>query len=109
MQSQREHNSEDGREIEKLNGANDQKGKESVEYAARIRAYEYDIAKSLSRIEDLSRIIDQKNYDLKNKEATLVEAEKEVLTLKSQQTSYQKELEHLKALDERYRSENADL
>ena len=57
----------------------------------------------MSRIEDLSRIIDQKSYDIKNKEATLAEAEKEVANLKLQQANYQKELEHLKALDERYR------
>lgn len=63
----------------------------------------------MARIDDLNRIIDQKTYDLKSKEATLAEAESEVHKLKAQQASYQKELEHLKSLEERYRLENTDL
>ena len=105
----RERNREDAAEIDRLNAQNDQRGKESVELAARIRAIEYDISKSLARIDDLNRIIDQKTYDLKSKEATLAEAEGEVHKLKAQQASYQKELEHLKSLEERYRLENTDL
>ena len=54
-----------------------------MELAARIRAIEYDISKSLARIDDLSRIIDQKAYDLKSKEATLADAESEVHKLKA--------------------------
>ena len=88
---------------------NDSKGKESVDLAARIRALEYDISKSLSRIDDLNRIIDQKSYELKTKETSLSESESEVLKLKSQQSNYSAELEHLRALEERYIKENADL
>jgi hypothetical protein len=54
-------------------------------------------------------VIDQKSYELKQKEGTLAEGENEVLKLKSQQANYQAELEHLKALEDRYRQENADL
>lgn len=92
-----------------MNIQNDLKGKESVDLAARIRSLEYDISKSLSRIDDLNRVIDQKSYELKQKEGTLAEGENEVLKLKSQQANYQAELEHLKALEDRYRQENADL
>jgi hypothetical protein len=53
-----------------------------VDLAARIRALEYDIAKSLSRVDELNRVIDQKSYDLKNKELALAEAESEVMKLK---------------------------
>ena len=67
-----------------MNAQNDQKGKESVDLAARIRALEYDIAKSLSRIDELNRVIDQKSYDLKAKENGLAEAENDVLKLKAQ-------------------------
>ena len=63
---------------------NDQKGKESVDLAAKIRTLEYDISKSLSRIDDLNRLIDQKSYDLKTKDTSLGEAENEVLKLKAQ-------------------------
>ena len=54
----RERNREDSLEIDKLNLVNDQRGKESVELASRIRAIEYDISKALARIDDLNRIID---------------------------------------------------
>jgi len=80
-----------------------------VEHAARIRALEYDISKSLSRIDDLNRILDQKSHDLRGKETGLKDSENEMTKLKSQQSNYSKELEHLRALEERYRNENADL
>ena len=99
----RERNRDDSGEIDKLNLQVDQKGKESVEYAAKIRAIEYDISKALGRIDDLNRVLDDKSFALKNKETALVDAESELHKLKSQQTSYQKELDHLRALDERYR------
>jgi hypothetical protein len=54
----RERNREDSIEIDKLNVQNDQHGKESVDLAAKIRTLEYDISKSLSRIDDLNRLID---------------------------------------------------
>ena len=105
----RDRNREDAQEIDRMNAQNDQKGKESVDLAARIRTLEYDISKSLSRIDDLNRIIDQKSYDLKTKDSTLAEAENEVLKLKAQQQNYHQELEHLKTLEERYKQENTDL
>ena len=64
----RERNRDDAIEIDKLNQQNDQKGKESVELNGKIRSLEYDIAKSLSRIDELNRVIDQKSYELKSKE-----------------------------------------
>jgi len=59
------------------------KGKESVEYAAKIRAIEYDISKALGRIDDLNRVLDDKTFALKNKEAALVDAETELHKLKN--------------------------
>lgn len=109
LQNLRERNREDSIEIDKLNTQVESKGKESVEFAAKIRAIEYDISKSLARIDDLNRVLDDKAFALKNKEAALVDAESELLKLRAQQASYQKELEHLRSLDERYRNENADI
>ena len=54
----RDRNREDSSEIDRLNVQNDNKGKESMDLSGRIRALEYDISKSLSRIDDLNRIID---------------------------------------------------
>jgi len=39
----------------------------------------------------------------------LVDAETELHKLKNQQVAYQKELDHLRTLDERYRAENTDV
>lgn len=79
----RDRNREDASEIERLNVQNDQKGKESVELTGKIRGLEYDIAKSLSRIEELNRVLDQKTYELKTKEQQLQEAESEEIKLKT--------------------------
>lgn len=84
LQNLRERNREDSIEIDKLNTQVESKGKESVEFAAKIRAIEYDISKSLARIDDLNRVLDEKAFALKNKEAALVDAESELLKLRAQ-------------------------
>jgi chromosome segregation ATPase len=57
----------------------------------------------------LNKLIDSKTYDLKNKEAQLVDCEGEIIQLKNQVVSFQNELKHLKNLEEKYRHENTDL
>jgi len=54
----REYNREESSQIDSFNSQVDQKGKESVDHSARIRALEYDISKSLARIDDLTRLYD---------------------------------------------------
>lgn len=83
LQNLRERNREDANEIDKLNSQVESKGKESVEYAAKIRAIEYDISKALGRIDDLNRVLDEKTFALKNKEAALIDAESELVKLRS--------------------------
>jgi chromosome segregation ATPase len=109
LQLLKERNRDDAIEIDKLAQQVDHKNKESVEYASRIRSIEHEISKALQRIDDLNRILDEKAHALKVKEAALIDAENELHKLRAQQAAYQKELDHLKALDERYRQENADL
>lgn len=105
----RERNRQDAEEIDKLNGANEMKSRESAELTAQTRTLEYDISKQLARIDDLNKLIDSKTFDLKGKEAQLVECEGEIIQLKNQVVSFQNELNHLKALEEKYRNENVDL
>lgn len=83
LQNLRERNREDANEIDKLNSQVESKGKESVEYAAKIRAIEYDISKALGRIDDLNRVLDEKTFALKNKEAALIDAESELVKLRA--------------------------
>lgn len=109
LQALRDRNREDAAEIDKLSHQVDLKGKESVELAAKIRQIEYEIQKALARIDELTRVLDEKTFLLKSKEAALADAENELHKLRGQQASYQKELEHLRQLDERYRQENGEL
>jgi hypothetical protein len=83
LQKIRERNHEDSNEIERLNLENDSKGKESVQMTAMIRSLEYDISKSLGKIDDLQRVIDQKSQDISVKESQLVEVEQDAVKLKS--------------------------
>ena len=79
----RERNRDDSIEIDKLTVQVEIKSKESVDYAAKIRAVEYDISKALGRIDELSRVLDDKSFALKNKEAALIDAESELHKLKN--------------------------
>jgi hypothetical protein len=54
----RQYNTDESLEIERINQLVDQRKREGDEFAARIRSIEYDISKSLTRIDDLSRIFD---------------------------------------------------
>ena len=105
----RERNRQDAEEIDKLNFQNEGKSKESADLTAQTRTLEYDISKQLARIDDLNKLIDTKTFDLKNKEAQLVDCEGEIIQLKNQVVSFQNELNHLKSLEEKYRNENNDL
>lgn len=59
-----------------------------MDHAAKIRGLEYDISKSLNKVDELNRLIDQKSMDLKQKEAQLGDAEADVIKLKSQQANF---------------------
>ena len=98
----RDYNRDEQAEIERIILAVELRKKEGDEFAARIRSIEYDISKSLTRIDDLTRIYDQKSYDFKSKESALLEAESELVKLRTQEASYRKELEHLRSLEQRY-------
>lgn len=55
------------------------KSKESSDLTAQTRTLEFDIQKQLARIDDLNKMIDNKTFDLKNKEAQLVDCEGEII------------------------------
>ena len=85
------------------------KDKESQDLTAQTRTLEYDISKQLARIDDLNKMVDAKTFELKNGEARLVESEGEIIQLKNQVSSFENELAHLRALEDKYRNENVDL
>jgi chromosome segregation ATPase len=84
----RERNREDLNEIERLNQANDQRTAEGQDLQGHVRALEFDISKTLNKVEEMNRLIDQKSYDQKQKEAELAETETEIHNLKSQMNNF---------------------
>ena len=75
----RERNREDLEEIDRLTNSNNAKAKESNDLNANIRHLEYEISKSINKIEDFNRIIDAKIGDIKTKEKNIADAESEIV------------------------------
>lgn len=73
----------DMQEIERLNLQNDQANQQGEELSAQVRTLEFEISKTLNRTEDLNRQLDQKQYEMKQKEQAVSECEREIQTLKS--------------------------
>jgi len=78
----RERNREDLEEIDRLTVANEVKQNEGNDLASHIRTLEFEISKSLNKVEELNRLIDQKTFDLKAKEQQLEDSDREINTLK---------------------------
>lgn len=57
----------------------------------------------------MTKLIEGKTFDLKSKEAQLAELEGEAIQLQNQVHNFHNELNHLKALQEKYYNENHDL
>jgi len=74
----RERNREDLEEIDRLTNSNNSKAKESSDLTQNIRHLEYEISKSINKIEDFNRIIDAKISDIKSKEKSIGDAENEI-------------------------------
>ena len=89
--------------------ANEQRANEGNDLQNHIRSLEFEISKALNQVEELNRSIDQKTFDLKNKEQALNEADREIASLKSQMSNFLNELNHLKSLEQRYKDENGEL
>ncbi len=99
----------DLQEIECRNQQNEQAKNQGEELTLQVRALEFETSKIVNRTEELNRQIDQKTYELKQREQQVKECEREMNSLKNQLSSFVKELHHLKALEQRYKDENADL
>lgn len=106
MTALRERNREDLEEIDRLTSACDLKQAEGQDLSSHIRGLEFEISKMLNQVQELNRLIDQKTMDLKGKEMSLSEADREITNLKTQMNNFINELNHLKSLEQRYKDEN---
>ena len=66
------------REINKLKEVNEVRAKDTNDKTERLKALDYDLARTQARIEDTQKQIDAKNYDLRNKQILNEDIQKEV-------------------------------
>ncbi len=95
--------------MDRLVVANEQADRAGEELSAELRNLEFEISKTLNRVEELNREIDGKSHEVKALEGRLEECEREVASLKSQLNSFVSELTHLKGLEQRYKEENGEI
>lgn len=55
------------REITRLKDTNEMKSREGQEQTEKIKALDYDLNRTSQRIDDTQKLVDAKNYDLRNK------------------------------------------
>ena len=79
----RDRNREDLEEIDRLNMTNEMKQKEGQDLSGHIRSLEFEISKQLNTVQEMNRLIDQKTLDLKGKEVSLADADREITNLKT--------------------------
>ena len=84
----RDRNREDLEEIDRLNMTNEMKQKEGQDLSGHIRSLEFEISKQLNTVQEMNRLIDQKTLDLKGKEVSLADADREITNLKTQLSNF---------------------
>jgi hypothetical protein len=55
------------REIGRLKDLNDLKVRESQDQNERLKSLDYDLSRTAQRIDDTQKLVDARNYDLRNK------------------------------------------
>jgi len=56
----------------------DMRAKEQIDKGEQLKALDYDLSKTHNRNEDLQKMIDARNYDLRNKQIILEDTHKEI-------------------------------
>jgi chromosome segregation ATPase len=70
------------REITRLRDVQDMKTKESLDQHDRMRALEYDLQKTMVRIEETNKSVEQRTFEIRNKGLNLNDNEQEVARLR---------------------------
>jgi len=66
------------REISRLKEGNDLKMREQADNGERAKALDYDLSRSQARVDDLQKLTDGRNYELRNKEVLYEDASREL-------------------------------
>ena len=70
------------REITRLRDLQDAKHHESLNQCDRMKALEFDLQKTLLRIDETNKIIESRSYDIRNKATNLQDHEREIARIK---------------------------
>ena len=70
------------REITRLRDVQDMKTRESLDQNERCKALEYDLQKTLKRIDEQNRAVESRSNDIRNKNVSLDDTEREVARVK---------------------------
>ena len=62
------------------------KTREGLDQNERCKALEFDLQKTLVRIDDQNRVVEQRSYDIRNKGTSLDDTEKEIARVKDLNT-----------------------
>jgi len=72
------------------------KTRESLDQNERSKALEFDLQKTLVRIDDQNRLVEQRSYDIRNKATSLDDTEKEISRVKDLNTQQNVEITALR-------------
>tara|TARA_B110000285_G_C15021897_1_gene562025 strand:+ start:633 stop:938 length:306 start_codon:yes stop_codon:yes gene_type:complete len=84
------------REITRLRDVQDMKTREGLDQNERCKALEFDLQKTLVRIDDQNRVVEQRSYDIRNKGTSLDDTEKECARVKDLNTQQNVEITALR-------------
>ena len=72
------------------------KTREGLDQNERCKALEFDLQKTLVRIDDQNRVVEQRSYDIRNKGTSLDDTEKEIARVKDLNTQQNVEITALR-------------
>jgi len=70
------------REITRLRDVHDMKGKEGLDQHDRMKALEFDLQKTLVRIEELNKAVEARTFEIRQRTGNLDDEEKEIARLR---------------------------
>jgi chromosome segregation ATPase len=97
------------REIQRLREVQDMKGRESMDQSDKTRSMEYDLEKTQVRIAETQRIIESRNYDIRDKQGHLDDVQREIARLKDLNAQQNNEIVALRRDVDRVSSDCYDL
>lgn len=97
------------REITRLRDVQDMKTKESLDQIDRMKALEFDLQKTLIRIDELNKLVEARSFEIRNKNMSLDDNEKEIHRMKDMNSQQNVEIVALRRDVDRISADCYDL